>query len=139
MSPRTILVIEDSDLSMELVADLLELAGYRVLKEGTAETGICTATAQQPDLILMDIALPRVDGTEATRRLAQDPRTAWIPVVALTAQVTDLDRERALKAGCCGIITKPIDTRSFATTVAGFIGGDAAPETAAAGDGPGRG
>jgi two-component system cell cycle response regulator DivK len=139
MSARTILVIEDNDMSMELVVDLLELAGYRVLKEGTAEAGIRAATARQPDLILMDLALPRVDGTEATRRLAQDPRTARIPVVALTAQVTDQDIKRALTAGCCGIITKPIDTRSFAMTVAGFFVGDAAPETAAAGDGTGRG
>jgi two-component system cell cycle response regulator DivK len=139
MRSPTILVIEDNEMSMELVADLLELAGYRVLRETTAETGIRTATAEQPDLILMDIALPVVDGTEATRHLGQDPRTAWIPVVALTAQVTDRDRLRALSAGCCGIITKPIDTRNFARTVAGFIGGTSAPETVADGDGPGRG
>jgi CheY-like chemotaxis protein len=138
-APRSILVVEDSAMSMELVTDLLELAGFRVLKAETAEGGISSATELQPDLILMDIALPGLDGIEATRRLARNPRTARIPVVALTAQALDWEMKRALVAGCCGVITKPIDTRSFAGTVAGFIGGGAGPESRAAGEATGHG
>jgi two-component system cell cycle response regulator DivK len=139
MSARTILIVEDSAMSLELVTDLLEVAGYRVLKAVTAEAGISVAADDQPDLILMDIALPGLDGIEAIGRLAQDSRTARIPVVALTAQVLDSERERVLAAGCRGVITKPIDTRNLARTVAGFIGGDATTKTVATGNGPGRG
>jgi len=139
MSARTIVVVEDSELSMELVSDLLELAGYRVVQAVTAEAGIAAAIEQRPDLILMDVALPHMDGMEAARRLRRDPRTAAIPVVALSAQAMERDRLRAIEAGCCGIITKPIDTRTFAATVAGFFGGGAAPGPPAAGDGPADG
>jgi two-component system cell cycle response regulator DivK len=139
MSARTILIVEDSVMSQELVADLLEVAGYRVLKALTAEAGISVAVDQQPDLILMDIALPGLDGIEATRRLARDPRTARIPVVALTAQVLGSERERALAAGCRGVIIKPIDTRAFSRTVAGFLAGDGVPGPGAAVEGPARG
>jgi CheY-like chemotaxis protein len=139
MRARTILVVDDNAMSIELAADLLEVAGYRVLTALTAEGGISAARDHRPDLILMDIALPGLDGIEATHCLAQDPKTARIPVVALTAQVMDTDRVRALAAGCRGVMTKPFDTRSFAGTVAGFMGGDDGPETGAVGDGPGRG
>lgn len=122
MTPRVVLLIEDNAMNMELASDLLESAHFVVLRSGRAEEGIAMAVARQPDVILMDLALPGMDGLEATRRLKEDSRTAWIPIVALTASVMRGDDNRALAAGCCGYIAKPIDTRAFTKTVAGFIG-----------------
>ena len=122
MTRSKVLLIEDNLMNMELATDLLEAAGYAVLKAERAEVGIAIALAQQPDIILMDIALPGMDGLEATRRIKQDPQTAWIPVVALTASAMLGDDDRARSAGCCGYIAKPIDTRPFAKSVASFIG-----------------
>jgi CheY-like chemotaxis protein len=85
MKSRSVLLIEDNLMNMELATDLLEAASFQVLKAERAEDGIALAVAQQPDIILMDIALPGMDGLEATRRIKQDARTAWIPIVALTA------------------------------------------------------
>jgi len=121
MKQQKVLLIEDNPMNMELAMDLLEAAGYEVLKADRAEAGIAIAAEQQPDIILMDVALPGMDGLEATRRIKQDSRTAWIPVVALTASVMIGDDDRARSAGCCGYIAKPIDTRRFAKTVASFI------------------
>jgi CheY-like chemotaxis protein len=137
MSARTVLIVEDDAMTMELVADLLGAAGFQVLKAQTAEGGIAAAIEHPPDLILMDIALPGLDGIAATRRLKQDPRTARIPVVALTAQVMRGDDERVRAAGCSGVIPKPIDSRTFAGTVAGFIGGNGEPERGVAKHHPG--
>ena len=124
MNNRRVLLIEDNLMNMELATDLLETAGFQVLKAERAEDGIAMAVAQQPDIILMDIALPGMDGLEATRRLKQVPRTAWIPIVALTASAMQGDENKALLAGCCGNIVKPIDTRQFASKVAGFMNKD---------------
>jgi CheY-like chemotaxis protein len=92
-----------------------------VLTADLAEDGIALAVTQQPDIILMDIALPGVDGLEATRRIKRDARTSWIPIVALTASVMAGDDDMARAAGCCGYIVKPIDTRHFAETVAAIL------------------
>lgn len=119
-SPR-VLLIEDNLMNMELATDLLEAAGFHVLQAERAENGIAMAIAQQPDIILMDIALPGTDGLEATRRIKQDARTARIPIVALTASAMRGDDDRARSAGCSGYIAKPIDTRRFAKTVAAFM------------------
>ncbi|MBI1785635.1 response regulator [Candidatus Sumerlaeota bacterium] len=127
MNNRIVLLIEDNAMNMELASDLLETAGCHVLKADRAKEGIALAVAQQPDIILMDLALPGMDGWEATRRLKQDVRTAWIPVVALTASVMRGDDNRARSAGCCGYIAKPIDTRHFVKTVAGFMGRERKP------------
>ena len=121
MNSRRVLLIEDNLMNMELATDLLEAAGFQVLKAERAEDGIAMAVAQQPDIILMDIALPGMDGLEATRRIKQDARTARIPIVALTASAMRGDDDRARSAGCCGYIAKPIDTRRFAKTVAAFM------------------
>ncbi len=118
---QKILVVEDNPMSMELVEDLLVIAGYRVLQAVTAEEALPLARIEKPDLILMDIALPGIDGLEATRRLRDDPFTAGIPVVALTASIMRNDQEKARLAGCLGIISKPIDTRTFAQTIAGYL------------------
>ena len=121
MNGRRVLLIEDNLMNMELTADLLEAAGFQVLKAERAEDGIAMAVAQQPDIILMDIALPGMDGLEATRRIKQDARTARIPIVALTASAMRGDDDKARSAGCCGYIAKPIDTRQFAKTVSEFM------------------
>ncbi len=121
MTNRKVLLIEDNLMNMELATDLLESAGFQVLKAERAEAGIALAIAQHPDIILMDIALPGMDGLEATRLLKRDAKTSDIPVVALTASVMLGDHSKARAAGCCGYIAKPIDTRLFATTVASYI------------------
>jgi len=121
MNTRRVLLIEDNLMNMELAADLLEAAGFQVLKAERAEDGIAMAAVEQPDIILMDIALPGMDGLEATRRIKQDARTARIPIVALTASAMRGDDDRARSAGCCGYIAKPIDTRRFAKTVVEFM------------------
>jgi CheY-like chemotaxis protein len=121
MNRKTVLLIEDNLMNMELAVDLLESAGYKVLKSENALDGIALALENQPDLVLMDLALPGMDGLDATRRLKGDERTAWIPVVALTASVMTGDDSRAHLAGCCGYIAKPINTREFAKEVAKYL------------------
>lgn len=116
-----ILIVEDNPVNMELVTDLLEPLGHVLLPAATAEEGIQLATEALPDLILMDIALPGMDGLTATARLKGDARTQGIPIVALTAHAMSGDEARALAAGCVGYITKPIDTRGFSATVGRFI------------------
>ncbi len=121
MKKQKILVVEDDPLSMELVTDLLEVAGYAVLQAVTAEQGIQAAKSTKPVLILMDVRLPGIDGLAATGILKEDPVTKQIPVVALTASVMPGDEARALAAGCAGYIRKPIDTRTFSEAVGAFI------------------
>lgn len=122
MAGEKILVIEDTLMNMELVTDLLEVAGYKVLQAETAEMGIVKAKAEAPDLILMDIGLPDMDGLTATGILKQDQLTKDIPVIALTSHAMKDDRERIMAAGCDDYITKPIDTREFPKMVGRFIG-----------------
>ncbi len=121
MAGEKILIVEDNPMNMELATDLLEASGYIVIQAGVAEEGIELARAELPDLILMDISLPAMDGLEATGVLKQDPATKGINVIALTAHAMKGDEEKALAAGCAGYITKPIDTRAFPKTVARFI------------------
>jgi CheY-like chemotaxis protein len=121
MSKNKILVVEDDPLNMELVTDLLEVAGYTVLQAETAGQGIEMAKSTNPVLILMDVRLPDFDGLAATGLLKRDPLTKHIPVVALTASVMPGDEARSLAAGCAGYIRKPINTRAFSGTVQTFI------------------
>lgn len=121
MSKHKILVVEDDPLNMELVTDLLEVAGYAVLQAETAGQGIEMAKSANPVLILMDVRLPDFDGLSATGILKKDPLTKHIPVVALTASVMPGDEARSLAAGCAGYIRKPINTRAFSGTVQTFI------------------
>jgi two-component system, cell cycle response regulator len=116
-----IMIVEDNPANMELATDLLEPLGFVILPVETAEAGIRMAARELPDLILIDVALPGMDGLSATQRLKADPRTQRIPIVALTAHAMAGDEARALAAGCAGYITKPIDTRRFPATVAGFL------------------
>ena len=118
---KSVLLVEDNPANLELATVLLEVAGFRVLTAATAADALVRARADLPDLVLMDISLPDMDGLTATRWLKADPVTAAIPVVALTAQAMPDGREKAVAAGCVGYITKPIDTRQFAQTVNGFM------------------
>jgi two-component system cell cycle response regulator DivK len=121
MASKKILVIEDNPINMELTTDLLEAAGYAVIKAETAIKGIELAKAKLPDLILMDIGMPEINGYTAVGILKEDPITNHIPTVALTAFAMKGDKEKILSAGFEGYISKPIDTRAFPNTVASFI------------------
>jgi len=118
-----ILVIEDNQMNMMLIRDLLQLEGWQVLEAMDAEEGIQTAREQLPALILMDIQLPGMDGLRATRIINDDPQLKTIPVVALTSYAMQGDMDKANQAGCVGYITKPIDTRNFAETLAQYAAG----------------
>jgi putative two-component system response regulator len=120
VSEKKILVVEDNPVNMELVTDLLEVAGFSFEMAMTAEEGIRLAEAVLPDLILMDIQLPGMDGLEATSILKKNSKTKHIAIVALTAHAMKGDEERALAVGCIGYITKPINTRSFPRMVQEF-------------------
>ena len=118
---HVILVVEDNERNLKLVRDVLEYVGYDVRVARTAEDGIAQAVKEPPDLVLMDLQLPGIDGMEALRRLRENQRTADIPVVAVTAQAMKQDRERALEAGFNGYIEKPISVRAFPDQVRSFL------------------
>jgi two-component system, cell cycle response regulator len=125
MKQQTLLVIEDNALNMKLVRSLLTMAGYRVLEADDAEQGIQLASLHRPDLILMDIQLPGMDGLEATRIIKAREELNHIPVVALTSFAMPGDEQKAREASCSGYITKPIDTRKFIETIRGFLSPEA--------------
>ena len=107
--PKTVMIVEDNELNMKLFNDLLESRGYAVIQTRNGMEALDLARAHMPDLILMDLSLPRMDGWTATRTLRGDAATAQIPVVALTAHASAEDRERALGAGCSDYLTKPVE------------------------------
>jgi two-component system cell cycle response regulator DivK len=113
-----ILIIEDNATNMKLATILLESAGYTVLSATDAEAGLTSARSEQPDLILMDIHLPGMDGLEATMLLKRDNATRAIPVIALTALAMKGDEERIRAAGCIGYIAKPMRYQEFLATIA---------------------
>jgi len=121
MENKTILVIEDNELNMKLVRSLLKISKFRVLEAVDAETGIQLIRNQRPDLVLMDIQLPGMDGLSATKIIKQDSMIKDTPILALTSYAMEGDEERALSAGCSGYIPKPIDTRSFLEILSGFL------------------
>ena len=122
---HVILVVEDNERNLKLLRDVLEYAGYDVRVARTGEDGVTLAVKEPPDLVLMDLQLPGIDGMEALRRLRESPRTADVPVVAVTAQAMKQDRERALAAGFNGYVEKPISVRAFTDQVRGFLSGGA--------------
>jgi two-component system, cell cycle response regulator len=121
MKAQTILVVEDNPLNMKLVRSLLTLAKYQVLEAEDAGKGIQLASIHHPDLILMDIQLPDMDGLEATRIIKGREELEPIPVVALTSFAMPGDEQKAREASCSGYITKPIDTRKFIETIQCFL------------------
>ena len=108
-----ILLVEDNEKNMKLARDLLQFHGFATIEATNAEEGIILARDRTPKLVLMDIQLPGMDGVSALEQLRKDPKTATIPIVAMTASVMKEDRERFEKAGFDGFITKPIDVRAF--------------------------
>ena len=118
---QRVLVVEDNALNLELVREILDAEGYEVLEAADGAAGVAIATLERPALILMDLQLPELDGLEAVRLLRADPRLADIPILAVTAHAMKGDDEKARAAGCDGFITKPIQVREFAATIAEFL------------------
>lgn len=116
-----ILYVEDNPQNMRLVRKILKFAGYNVLEAETGEQGLEVARAEMPDLILMDVNLPDIDGLECTARLKSDEATSRIPIIALTANAMVGDREKALEAGCDGYLPKPISKSDLLKMVGDYI------------------
>jgi two-component system cell cycle response regulator DivK len=119
-----ILVVEDNERNMRLFRDVLQAAGHRTLEATTGEEAVELATEHCPDVVLMDIQLPDIDGLEALGRLRADERTRAMPVLALTAQAMEGDRERFLAAGFDGYLSKPVDIADLVETVSRCGGGE---------------
>ncbi|HET9986549.1 MAG TPA: response regulator [Longimicrobiales bacterium] len=126
MARKTIVMVEDNPDNRRIYSILLEHSGYEVVQAEDAESGIALVSLCLPDLVLMDISLPRMDGFEATARLKDNPITAGIPVVALTAHAFDEDRRRAWEVGFDGYLTKPVAPRRVLEVVERFLGRDVA-------------
>jgi two-component system cell cycle response regulator DivK len=109
MAGERVLIVEDNERNMKLFRDVLSAKGYATLEATSGEEAVELALAHAPELVLMDIRLPEIDGVEALRRLRSDERTSTIPVLALTAQAMHGDRERFLAAGFDGYVPKPVD------------------------------
>jgi len=118
---RRILVVEDNPLNLKLIRDVLRFSGYEVVEARTGEEGVLLAGHCDPDLVLMDLQLPGIDGTQALRALREDPRLEDVPVVAVTASAMKHDRERASEDGFDGYLEKPLDVRSLPGQVSAFL------------------
>jgi two-component system cell cycle response regulator DivK len=116
-----VLLVEDNEKNMKLLRDVLTAKGYRVVEASSGEEAVELARAEEPRLVLMDVQLPGIDGVEALRRVRADARTTRIPVLALTAQAMDGDRERFLAAGFDGYLSKPVDVVELLATVAAYM------------------
>ena len=121
MKGKTILVIQDNALNMKLVRSLLTIGKYEIVEASDAETGIKLAREKKPDLILMDIQLPGMDGLTATQILKADQTLKDIMIIAYTSHAMEGDNNKVREAGCDGYITKPIDTRTFLQTIFDYL------------------
>jgi len=117
----TVLIVEDNEKNMKLARDVLQAKGYAVLEAVTGEDGVRIGKEKQPDLVLMDIQLPGINGIEALRQLRADPALAKTPIVAFTASVTPTDRSQIQAAGFDGFLSKPINLKEFLATIAGLL------------------
>ena len=117
----TVLLVEDNEKNMKLLRDVLTAKGYRVVEATSGEEAVELMLEHAPGLVLMDVQLPGIDGVEALRRVRADARTARIPVLALTAQAMDGDRDRFLAAGFDGYLSKPVDIVELLATVATYL------------------
>jgi CheY-like chemotaxis protein len=120
--PR-VLIIEDNPVNLEFVVAVLESGGYRLLTATTAEAGLHAARTERPDVILLDIHLPRISGYEVAQRLKADPATAPIPIVAITAQAMRGEEVRAQAAGCNAFLTKPVEPDLLRRTLRQLLAG----------------
>lgn len=122
MAIRTVLIADDNADNRAVYVMLLEHFGYRVLQAADGAEAIAVAQAERPDLILMDLQMPRVTGFQATEQLKADPSMAHVPIVAVTALAMDGDRQMAFAVGCDGYFAKPVEPRRLAAEVARLIG-----------------
>ena len=122
MTGKNILLVEDNEVNRRLAGFLLRSHGYQVREATNAAAAFEMVDQDRPDLIVMDIQLPGIDGLEATRKLKDRPSTADIPVIAVTSYAMRGDREKALAAGCAGYVTKPIDKETFIREVSAHVG-----------------
>ena len=128
MADKKILLVEDNEVNRRLAGFLLRSHGYQVREATSGAAAFEMVEKERPDLIVMDIQLPGMDGLEITKKLKEQPATADIPVIAVTSYAMKGDREKALAAGCAGYVTKPIDKNTFIQEVATHVGGKAAKE-----------
>ena len=119
---KTVLLVEDNEDNLVVYRTILEHVGYEVLEARDGEEGVSRARQERPDIILMDISIPKMDGWEATVRLKEDGETSGIPIVALTAHALEEDRAKAMRAGCDGYLAKPVEPRRVVQEVEKFIG-----------------
>ncbi len=116
-----ILIVEDNELNLDMLTRRLERKGYEVISALDGEQGLCMAAEEHPDLILMDMSLPGMDGWEATKHIKADPVIKSIPVIALTAHAMVGDREKSLKAGCDDYDTKPVEFSRLLQKIENFL------------------
>lgn len=121
MSEPQVLIVEDNEANLHLMKEVLRPLGFTILVAGDGEEGVRMARENLPDLIVMDIQLPKMDGLTATRLIKSTPETCRIPIIAVTAHALLRDRENARKAGCNDYVTKPLNTRLFREKVRAFF------------------
>ena len=124
---KTILIVEDEPRNLKLLRDLLHRFGYETMEATDGEQGVELAKAKIPNLILMDIMMPKMDGLEATRIIKADTNTKHIPIIALTSYAMKGDGERTIDAGCDGYIAKPVDIQEVLKAVEQFLPGKGLP------------
>lgn len=113
----TVLIVEDNEKNMKLLRDVLGFKGYSVLEAVDGETGVALACEHQPDLVLMDIQLPGINGVEALKRIRANAAAAKIPIIAVTASVMDQDRRQIIEAGFDGFVSKPVNLKELMAAV----------------------
>ena len=118
---KTILIVEDEPRNLKLLHDLLQRFGYEILEAPDGELGVKLAGEKIPDMILMDIMMPKMDGLEATRIIKADEKTKHIPIIALTSYAMKGDREKTIEAGCDGYIAKPIDIKEVLKAIEHYL------------------
>jgi two-component system cell cycle response regulator DivK len=118
---KRILVVEDHEDNLQILRDLLKSAGYEMLEAGDGAAGVAVAAAEKPDLILMDIQLPVLDGYEATRRIKADPALAKIPIIVVTSYALSGDEGKAKAAGCDAYVTKPYSPRQLLAKIREYL------------------
>ena len=121
-TPKSVLLVEDNEDNLVIYSTILRHAGFGVLEARDGQAGIELAQSEHPALILMDVSIPLIDGWEATRRLKADPKTADIPIIALTAHALASDQEKATEVGCDGYIPKPAEPRVVLAAVTRHLG-----------------
>lgn len=119
---KRILLVEDNEMNRDMLSRRLRKRGYDVICVSDGEAAVATTKAERPDLVVMDLSLPLVDGWEATRRIKADPDTRAIPVLVLTAHAMESDRERAMAAGCDDYDTKPVELARFIDKIERLLG-----------------